>query len=133
MPRISRISHLPPLDAHEAQVAADRGYFCHDAPCTEACPTSIDVPLFIRQIMTGTPEAAAKTILSQNILGGMCARGCPTGGRRPRASRLRSVHLLCHATGTMMAKQSHPFTRGAAAEKTAAVVGGGSPVYSGWR
>ena len=59
----------PPFDPHEAQVAADRCYFCHDAPCVTACPTSIDIPLFIRQIVTGTPDASAKTILSQNILG----------------------------------------------------------------
>ncbi|MEO8531577.1 MAG: dihydropyrimidine dehydrogenase, partial [Deltaproteobacteria bacterium] len=25
-----------PLDGHEAQVAADRCYFCHDAPCITA-------------------------------------------------------------------------------------------------
>ena len=68
----------PPLSAHQAQVAAARCYFCAEAPCTTACPADIDVPLFIRQILTGTPEAAAKTILSQNILGGMCARVCPT-------------------------------------------------------
>ena len=67
-----------PLDAHEALVAADRCYFCHDAPCVTACPTDIDIPLFIRQIATGTPDAAAKTILTQNIMGGMCARVCPT-------------------------------------------------------
>ena len=67
-----------PLNDHEALVAADRCYFCHDAPCITACPTDIDIPLFIRQIATGTPEAAAKTILTQNILGGMCARVCPT-------------------------------------------------------
>ncbi|MEL7172471.1 MAG: hypothetical protein AAFN05_05850, partial [Pseudomonadota bacterium] len=42
----------PPLDAHEALVAADRCYFCHDAPCITACPTAIDIPLFIRQIAT---------------------------------------------------------------------------------
>ena len=59
----------PPLDDHEALVAADRCYFCHDAPCMTACPTSIDIPLFIRQIATGTAEAAAKTIFDQNILG----------------------------------------------------------------
>ncbi|MCY3730734.1 MAG: hypothetical protein OXF98_05270, partial [Rhodospirillaceae bacterium] len=29
----------PPLTAHEAVVAADRCYFCHDAPCVTACPT----------------------------------------------------------------------------------------------
>ena len=45
----------PPLDAHEARVEADRCYFCHDAPCIAACPTEIDIPLFIRQIATGTP------------------------------------------------------------------------------
>ena len=65
----------PPLNDHEALVAADRCYFCHDAPCITACPTDIDIPLFIRQITTGTPDAAAKTILSQNIMGGhVCPR-----------------------------------------------------------
>ena len=73
-----------PFDAHEALVAADRCYFCYDAPCITACPTSIDIPLFIRQIQAGQPEGAAKTIFDQNILGGMCARVCP------KANRLRS-------------------------------------------
>ena len=64
----------PPLDKHEAMVAADRCYFCYDAPCITACPTGIDIPLFIRQISTNSAESAAKTIFDQNILGGMCAR-----------------------------------------------------------
>lgn len=68
----------PPLDHHEALVAADRCYFCHDAPCVTACPTSIDIPMFIRQIATGNVKGSAKTIFDQNILGGMCARVCPT-------------------------------------------------------
>jgi glutamate synthase (NADPH/NADH) small chain len=68
----------PPLDHHEALVEADRCYFCYDAPCMQACPTSIDIPLFIRQIATGNAVGAAKTIFDQNILGGMCARVCPT-------------------------------------------------------
>jgi NADPH-dependent glutamate synthase beta chain and related oxidoreductases len=55
----------PPLDKHEAMVAADRCYFCYDAPCIKACPTDIDIPLFIRQISTGTAESAAKTKLSK--------------------------------------------------------------------
>ena len=45
----------PLLSKHEAVVEADRCYFCHDAPCVTACPTGIDIPLFIRQIATGTP------------------------------------------------------------------------------
>lgn len=68
----------PPLDHHEALVEADRCYFCYDAPCMQACPTSIDIPMFIRQIATGNPIGSAKTIFDQNILGGMCARVCPT-------------------------------------------------------
>ena len=70
--------HTPALDRHEAQVAADRCYFCHDAPCMTACPTTSDSPLFIRQIQTGHAKSAAKTIFDQNIFGGMCARVCPT-------------------------------------------------------
>ena len=65
-------------DPREARVAAERCLFCYDAPCIEACPTSIDIPLFIRQIATGNPLGAAKTILDANIMGGMCARVCPT-------------------------------------------------------
>ena len=68
----------PPLTRHEAIVEADRCYFCYDAPCMNACPTSIDIPLFIREISTGNALGAAETIFEQNILGGMCARVCPT-------------------------------------------------------
>lgn len=68
----------PRLGDHEALVASDRCYFCHDAPCMTACPTAIDIPMFIRQIATGNATGAAKTIFDQNILGGMCARVCPT-------------------------------------------------------
>ncbi|MCX8996665.1 NAD(P)-dependent oxidoreductase [Rhizobiaceae bacterium BDR2-2] len=68
----------PRFDRHEALVAADRCYFCHDAPCMTACPTAIDIPMFIRQISTGNALGAAKTIFDQNIFGGMCARVCPT-------------------------------------------------------
>jgi glutamate synthase (NADPH/NADH) small chain len=68
----------PPFDANDARVAAERCLFCYDAPCVKACPTSIDIPLFIRQIAAGNPVGAAKTILDANIMGGMCARVCPT-------------------------------------------------------
>lgn len=68
----------PVLSRHEAQVAADRCYFCFEAPCQTACPTEIDIALFIREIATDNPLGAAKTIFEQNILGGMCARVCPT-------------------------------------------------------
>ncbi len=68
----------PRLSPREARVAAERCLFCYDAPCVQACPTTIDIPLFIRQIATGNPLGSAKTILDANIMGGMCARVCPT-------------------------------------------------------
>ncbi len=53
----------PALEPHEVLVEADRCYFCYDAPCMQVCPTSIDIPLFIREIQAGNPIGAAKTIL----------------------------------------------------------------------
>jgi len=122
-----------PLQPHEAAVAADRCYFCHDAPCVTACPTDIDIPLFIRQISTGTPEAAAKTIFDMNILGGMCARVCPTEDLCEQVC-VREVaegkpveigRLQRHATDTLMAQGKHPYARAASTGKTVAVVGAG--------
>ena len=122
-----------PFEPHEVRVAADRCYFCYDAPCVTACPTDIDIPLFIRQISTGRPEAAAKTIFDMNILGGMCARVCPTEVLCEQAC-VREVsegkpveigRLQRHATDSLMAKNIHPFNRAASTGKKVAVVGAG--------
>ncbi|SEF93091.1 NAD(P)-dependent oxidoreductase [Jhaorihella thermophila] len=123
----------PPLSPHEAAVAADRCYFCHDAPCVAACPTEIDIPLFIRQIQAGNPKGAARTILSQNILGGMCARVCPTETlceadcvRNTAEERPVEIgRLQRFATDTLMAGNEHPFTRAAPTGRRVAVVGAG--------
>jgi glutamate synthase (NADPH/NADH) small chain len=122
-----------PLTDHEALVAADRCYFCHDAPCITACPTDIDIPLFIRQIATGTPEAAAKTILTQNIMGGMCARVCPTETlceevcvrEVAEGDPIQIGRLQRYATDTLMAQDVHPFSRAAPTGKRVAIVGAG--------
>jgi len=122
-----------PLDHHEAAVAADRCYFCHDAPCITACPTDIDIPLFIRQIATGTPDAAAKTIFDMNILGGMCARVCPTEDLCEQAcvremaegKPVEIGRLQRYATDTMMDKGVMPYERAPASGHKVAVVGAG--------
>jgi glutamate synthase (NADPH/NADH) small chain len=122
-----------PYAPHEAAVAADRCYFCYDAPCITACPTAIDIPLFIRQIQTGTPEAAARTIFEQNILGGMCARVCPTETLCEEACVREAAEgkpveigrLQRYATDVLMEKGDHPFERAAPTGKSVAVVGAG--------
>ncbi|MGI9499615.1 MAG: NAD(P)-binding protein, partial [Geminicoccaceae bacterium] len=123
----------PRLSDHEALVAADRCYFCHDAPCVTACPTEIDIPMFIRQIATGHTTAAGKTILEQNILGGMCARVCPTETLCEQAC-VREVaegkpvligRLQRHATDEVMASGEQPFTRATSTGKTVGIVGAG--------
>lgn len=123
----------PPLTAHEAAVAADRCYFCHDAPCVAACPTAIDIPLFVRQIATGTARAAAKTIFDRNILGGMCARACPTETLCEQAcvreasegKPVQIGRLQRFATDALMARDGHPYARAVPTGKRIAVVGAG--------
>ena len=123
----------PPLDRHEALVESDRCYFCYDAPCMQACPTSIDIPLFIREISTGNPLGAAKTIFDQNILGGMCARVCPTEtlceevcvrevaeGKPVQIGRLQR-----YATDVAMAEGQQFYARSTPTGRKIAVVGAG--------
>lgn len=123
----------PPLTDHEALVEADRCYFCHDAPCMTACPTSINIPMFIRQISTGLPKNAAKTIFDQNILGGMCARVCPTETlceevcvREVAEGKPVKIGMLQrYATDALMAEKQHPYSRPKPTGKKIAVLGGG--------
>ncbi|QPB18538.1 NAD(P)-dependent oxidoreductase [Rhizobium sp. 007] len=123
----------PRLDKHEALVAADRCYFCYDAPCMTACPTSIDIPLFIRQIATGNPIGSAKTIFDQNILGGMCARVCPTEELCEQACVRNTAEekpveigrLQRYATDTAIQAGRQFYERAASTGKKIAVVGAG--------
>ena len=123
-----------PLNHHEAVVEAERCYFCYDAPCMTACPTSIDIPLFIRQISVDNPVGSAKTILNQNILGGICARVCPTETlceevcvrEEAEGKPVKIGQLQRYATDHLMAHtDEHPFERAASTGKRVAVVGGG--------
>ncbi len=123
----------PPLDAHEAMVAADRCYFCYDAPCVTACPTGIDIPKFIRQISTGNLDGSARTIFDQNILGGMCARVCPTETlceqacvRETAEGKPVQIGLLQrHATDHAMSHGRQFYSRAAETGKSVAIIGAG--------
>ncbi len=69
----------PLMNDTEAYYATSKCLFCYDAPCMNACPTHIDIPLFIKQIHTGNVEGAAKTIYDSNWMGNACGTICPTG------------------------------------------------------
>jgi len=123
----------PPLSRSEALIAADRCYFCYDAPCTTACPTGIDIPGFIQKIRSDNIRGSAHTILRENIMGGMCARVCPTEELCEEAC-VRYTHedkpvdiglLQRFATDPIFEQGTQLFVRANESGKTVAVVGGG--------
>ncbi len=123
----------PPLTPSEAVIDADRCYFCYAAPCTVACPTGIDIPGFIQKIRSGNLKGSAHTILSANVMGGMCARVCPTEILCEQAC-VRNTHedrpvriglLQRYATDPIFADGTQLFERAPATGKRVAVVGGG--------
>jgi len=123
----------PPLSRPEALIEADRCYFCFDAPCTTACPTGIDIPGFIQKIRSNNLKGSAHTILRENIMGGMCARVCPTEILCEEVC-VRNVHedkpvniglLQRYATDPVYGQELQLFERAAASGQTVAVVGGG--------
>ena len=124
----------PPLTPVQALLEAERCYYCYDAPCTTACPTGIDIPSFIARIAQGNLRGAARTILEDNILGGMCARVCPTEVlceqacvRNTQEDKPVEIGLLQrHATDAYFAQPGAPlFSRAAPTGKRVAVVGAG--------
>jgi glutamate synthase (NADPH/NADH) small chain len=123
----------PPLSRSEALIEADRCYFCYDAPCTTACPTDIDIPGFIQKIRSDNIRGSAQTIFRENIMGGMCARVCPTEILCEQAC-VRNTHeekpvniglLQRYATDPVLGDNTQLFSRAANSGKKVAVVGGG--------
>lgn len=124
----------PRLTPSQALLEAERCLYCFDAPCAIACPTSIDVPSFIKRIADGNLRGSARTILESNPLGGMCARVCPTENlceavcvRTTQENKPVAIgRLQRYAVDALMeSKQPQIFTRAAATGKKVAVVGAG--------
>jgi dihydropyrimidine dehydrogenase (NAD+) subunit PreT len=123
----------PPLTEAQALEEGARCLFCHDAPCIKACPTEINVPQFIRQILTGNMRGSARTILSANILGHSCARVCPTSvlcegacvlnaeGKKP----VEIGKLQRYAVDPVIAGGTQLFQAGAANGYRVALIGAG--------
>lgn len=124
----------PPLDRNAAVIEANRCLFCHDAPCIEACPTGIDIPVFIKKISTDNVKGAAKTILSANIMGGACSRVCPVEELCEQAcvrntqsgQPIKIGQLQRYATDHLFnSKNPQIFSRKPATGKKIAIVGAG--------
>ncbi|MFP6799792.1 MAG: NAD(P)-dependent oxidoreductase [Pseudomonas sp.] len=129
-----RFSDLaPPLNARQAALESARCLYCYDAPCINACPSEIDIPSFIRNISHENVQGAAEKILSANILGGSCARVCPTEILCQQACVRNNAQECAPVLIGLLQRYAidnaqfseHPFKRAPASGKRIAVVGAG--------
>ena len=123
----------PPLTPDYALLEANKCLFCHDAPCTIACPTHIDVPAFIKKIATGNLRGSARVILEANPFGHSCARACPVEVLCEGACVLNDrdeqpikiALLQRHATDHVLEHKLKLFQAGKSTGKRVAIVGAG--------
>ncbi|WP_462405506.1 NAD(P)-dependent oxidoreductase [Gracilibacillus sp. Marseille-QA3620] len=120
------------LSHQEAAEESARCLYCYDAPCIQACPTSINVPAFIKKISTHNLRGAAKTIMTANPMGASCARVCPTEELCEGACVLNHStkpimigNLQRYATDWAMKNEQLLFKAGQPNGKSVAIIGGG--------
>ena len=121
------------MNGTEAFTESSRCLFCYDAPCIKACPTHIDIPLFIKQIHTGNVDGAAETIYDQNWMGNACGKVCPTQVLCEGACVMNHAHvkpieigrLQNFATRQVIESDKHLYKKGEPNGKKVAVVGAG--------
>ncbi len=124
----------PPFETRDAaMVEANRCLFCYDPPCMKSCPTSINVPKFIRQITTDNIKGSAHTIFSSNIMGAGCSKVCPVEKLCEGACVYNLMHeepiniakLQRYSTEKAMDNQWQLFERKPSKGKRVAIVGAG--------
>ena len=124
---------VPPLSPRQALIESERCLYCYDAPCTRICPSEIDVASFIRNIAHNNINGSAKVILEQNILGGSCARVCPTEILCEQAcvynhgteAQPIKIGLLQRYAIDHMKFEKHPFESADTTGRVIAIVGAG--------
>lgn len=124
----------PPFETKDAALTeANRCLFCYDAPCTKSCPTSINVPKFIKQITTENIKGSAHTIFSSNIMGAGCSKVCPVEKLCEGACvfnlmdepPITIAKLQRYSTEIAMQKKWQLFERKPSTGKRVAIVGAG--------
>ena len=123
----------PLMSNTEAYYESSRCLFCYDAPCVNACPTGIDIPLFIRQINAKNSPGAARTIYDSNYFGFACGKVCPTevlceGACVYNNTDVKPIEigrLQSYATSGAIHSQKQIFKKGKPNGKKVAVIGAG--------
>ena len=123
----------PPLSTAEALFEANRCLYCYDAPCTQACPTHIDVPSFIKKIASGNLTGSARVILDANPIGSTCSRVCPVAVLCEGAcventlmkQPIQIARLQRYAMDHVISKQINVFKVGDANGKSVGIIGSG--------
>ena len=123
----------PPLTVDAAIAESHRCLYCFDAPCTQACPTHIDVPAFIKKIASGNLAGSAYVILDANPMGHSCARACPVdvlceGACVMNARDEKPINIALlqrHATDYALAKKLKLFEAGTNTGRKVAIIGAG--------
>ncbi len=123
----------PLMNTSEAYYESSRCLYCYDAPCVQACPSDIDIPLFIRQINNQNLKGSAKTIYESNYFGNVCGKVCPTevlceGACVHNHQSVKPIEigrLQSYATTKAIKKDSKLFTPAKSNGKKVAVIGAG--------
>ncbi|WP_339214024.1 NAD(P)-dependent oxidoreductase [Solibacillus sp. FSL W8-0372] len=120
------------LTTYAATVEANRCLYCYDPPCVQACPTSINIPSFIKKIASNNMKGSARVIMEANPVGASCARVCPTIELCEGACVLNSEekpiqigHLQRYATDWLRETDVKLFTPKPANGKKIAIIGSG--------
>ncbi len=123
----------PVMSDSEAYYESARCLYCYDAPCITACPTGIDIPLFIKQIHTKNTIGAAQTIFDSNWIGNACGKICPTGvlcegacvHNHQNVPPIQIGRLQNYATNVAIQKNEKLFAPGKSNGKRVAIIGSG--------
>jgi dihydropyrimidine dehydrogenase (NAD+) subunit PreT len=120
------------LTPQQARIEAERCLQCFDAPCTQACPTHIKIPIFIGMIRSGNIIGAAEIAKTSNALVNVCGKICPeetfcqsvcTRSKQDEPIKIRELHF--YATQEEARQGFTPTKPFPKSRKKVAVVGAG--------
>ena len=76
--RITNFSEVTKVYTKEAALLeAKRCLMCRNKPCVSGCPVGIDIPSFIKKIVSEDLDGAYQIITNDNLFPSICGRVCP--------------------------------------------------------